>query len=442
MSLTSKQIFRSWLPLAASWLLMGMESPIISAVIARLPGAEINLAAYGGIVFPISLIIEAPIIMLLAASVALSRDMPSYRKIYKFMMLAGFTLTIIHILVAFTPLYYVVVRNIIGSPEEIIEPARIGLMLMTPWTWSIGYRRFQQGVMIRFHNARAVWMGTLIRLISLSSLLFIGYSIGSIQGVAVGAAAQGVAVFAEAVFNGFRVRPVLRKYLHNAPIQEPLTWRAFTAFYIPLVLTSFMTLIWQPIGSAAISRMPRAIESLAVWQVLSGLLFILRSPGTAYNEVVVALMDVRGAYRKLRNYAVSLATISTCVQLLVAVTPLAYLWFRYIAALNPSLMVMARTAFWIALPLPALTVLLSWYQGAILSSKKTRAIPESVAIFLGVVMLILFGGVTWGKVIGLYIGTSALVTGVGAQVLWLFTRSRAVMREAATHDETGEAAIA
>ncbi len=143
MPLTRKQILKSWLPLAASWLLMGMESPIISAVIARLPNAEINLAAYGGIVFPISLIIEAPIIMLLAASTALSRDLPSYRKIYKFMMLTGFILTLIHILVAFTPLYYVVVRNIIGSPEEIIEPARIGLMLMTPWTWSIGYRRFQ-----------------------------------------------------------------------------------------------------------------------------------------------------------------------------------------------------------------------------------------------------------------------------------------------------------
>ncbi len=104
--------------------------------------------------FPFRLIIEAPIIMLLAASTALSRDLPSYRKIYKFMMLTGFSLTLIHILVAFTPLYYLVVRGIIGSPEEIIEPARIGLMFMTPWTWSIGFRRFQQGVMIRLITLR------------------------------------------------------------------------------------------------------------------------------------------------------------------------------------------------------------------------------------------------------------------------------------------------
>ena len=50
---------------------MGAEGPAIAAVVARLPNPRINLAAYGGIVFPLALIIESPIIMLLAASVAL-----------------------------------------------------------------------------------------------------------------------------------------------------------------------------------------------------------------------------------------------------------------------------------------------------------------------------------------------------------------------------------
>ena len=97
-------IFRTWWPLAASWMLMSLELPAVSAIIARLPYPTINLAAYGGIVFPISLIIEAPIIMLLAASTALSKDYASYQKLRRFMMLAGGSLTLLHILVAFTPL--------------------------------------------------------------------------------------------------------------------------------------------------------------------------------------------------------------------------------------------------------------------------------------------------------------------------------------------------
>ena len=69
--LSMKRIFDIWWPLAASWMLMGAELPALSAVISRLENPKINLAAYGGIVFPISLVIEAPIIMLLAASTAL-----------------------------------------------------------------------------------------------------------------------------------------------------------------------------------------------------------------------------------------------------------------------------------------------------------------------------------------------------------------------------------
>ena len=65
--LNDRRIFKTWWPLAVSWLLMSVELPALSAVIARLPDPEIHLAAYGGVVFPIALIVESPIIMLLAA---------------------------------------------------------------------------------------------------------------------------------------------------------------------------------------------------------------------------------------------------------------------------------------------------------------------------------------------------------------------------------------
>jgi hypothetical protein len=53
-----RKIFATWWPLAASWILMSLELPALSAVIARLPNPDINLAAYGGVVFPLALIFE------------------------------------------------------------------------------------------------------------------------------------------------------------------------------------------------------------------------------------------------------------------------------------------------------------------------------------------------------------------------------------------------
>src|SRR5512140_2162223 len=151
-----RQVFRTWWPLAASWLLMAAELPAVSATVARLPDAEIHLAAFGGVVYQLALIIESPIIMLLPAATALCKDWASYRRIFNFMMITGALLTGLHILVAFTPLYSLVVVKMIGAPAEIIEPARLGLMIMLPWSWSIAFRRLNQGTLIRFGHSRAV----------------------------------------------------------------------------------------------------------------------------------------------------------------------------------------------------------------------------------------------------------------------------------------------
>lgn len=85
---------------------MALELPALSAIIARLADPKINLAAYGGIVFPLALIVEAPIIMLLAASTALSKDWESYRKIRKFMHTTAGILTALHVIIVSTPLYF------------------------------------------------------------------------------------------------------------------------------------------------------------------------------------------------------------------------------------------------------------------------------------------------------------------------------------------------
>jgi hypothetical protein len=45
--LSLRQVFQTWWPLAASWMLMSIEQPAAQAVITRLPHFEVNLAAWG-----------------------------------------------------------------------------------------------------------------------------------------------------------------------------------------------------------------------------------------------------------------------------------------------------------------------------------------------------------------------------------------------------------
>jgi hypothetical protein len=246
--LTHRTIFATWWPLALSWILMSLELPIVSAVMARLADPEIHLAAYGSVVFPLSMLIEAPIIMLLVASTALVRDRQSYVKVRGFMVRACVTLGAIHVLVATTPLFDLIVGGLIGAPEELHAPARIGLLIMIPWTPSIAYRRFHQGILIRFGRSRAVGAGTGVRLAAIVAVSGL-CALADLPGVVVGAAAVATGVLAEALVAGLWARPVIREALPREPEGEPVTTRpsSTSTFRSPSRRSS----TWSPCRSRA-----------------------------------------------------------------------------------------------------------------------------------------------------------------------------------------------
>jgi hypothetical protein len=407
---------------------MGFELPLVSAVMARLPDPVTSLAAYGGVVFPLSLMIEAPIIMMLSASTALARDRASYRLLRRFALWTAAGLTALHVLVAFTPLFDLVVAGLMHAPAEIQGAARRGLQIMTPWTLSIAYRRLQQGVMIRFGRSRAIGVGTAVRLGANATVLGVGSLVPSLPGIVVGTLAVATGVMSEALYAGLAARPVHRGALRQARAEGArLTLPAFLRFYLPLAATPVLMFFAMPLCSAAMGRMPRTVESLAAWPVLNGFVFTLRSMGFAFNEVVVALLDRPGAAPALRRFAARLATAVTALVVLAALTPLGTVWFERVSALPAPLVALATVGLWLSAPMPALSVFQSLFQGAAVHSRRTRAVTEAMAASLLVTAAGLAIGVGVGAT-GLHAAVIALVLGNAAQVLVLRARSGETLR--------------
>lgn len=435
--LTLRRVFVTWWPLAASWLLMGFEGPAISAVLARLVDPKIHLAAFGGVVFPIALVVEAPIVMLLGASTALCKDRAAYRRVRSFMLWAAGVLTVLHVLIVFTPLYGFVVETLIHAPAEVVGPARIGLAIMTPWTGAIAYRRFNQGILIRFGRSGAVGTGTVIRLLAGGAVLAAGYVVGSAPGIVVAGVAMNAGVFAEAAYAWRRVRPVVAGFLGpDRAGGAALSLRSFLAFYVPLSLTSVISLAASPLGSAAMSRMPNALESLAAWPVVNGVSFMFRSFGFAYNEVVLALVDEPRSMARLRRFALVVAAATTAGLLLLLIPAVGALWLRGVIGLSDSLAGIAQRSLWFAVPLPALSVLQSWLQGMIVHGGRTRGITEAVGLSLLIMAVVLGSGVAWGGVTGLYVGVAAFALGDIVRTAWLLRRSRPVRSRLWLRDST------
>jgi hypothetical protein len=419
-----RRILALWAPLAASWLLMGIEMPLFAAVVARLPDAEVHLAAFSAAVYPFALLIEAPIIMLLAASTAWVGDLATWRRLRNFVQAAGGVLTIVHLAVAFTPLFDLVVRDAIRAPDEVLEPARLGLRILTPWTWAIAYRRFQQGVLIRFEHARLLVVGTVVRLASNAALLVLGVAHGGISGIVVGTAGIAVGVVAEALFAGFCVqrycRPALRR---AAPPAEPFRWGAFFGFYLPLAATPFLTLLVQPLGAAAMNRMPEPITSLAAWSPVYGLVFLTRSAGFAFNEVVVTLVQRPGGLPALRRFAWGLGVSMMGLLALLAFTPLGGWWFGTVSGLSDDLVGVAAAALGLAVLMPGYAVLQSLYQGALVRARRTRAVTEAVALYLLIAASLLAAGVALAPARGIEVALCAFTLAGLAQTGWLWLRS-------------------
>jgi hypothetical protein len=248
--------------------------------------------------------------------------------------------------------------------------------------------------------------------------------------VAIGTAGVIAGVLAEVFFIHSRARPVVAAAFDpEQPPIDDLGLRRFLAFYVPLALTSLLSLVVQPIGSAALSRMPVPIQSLAGWPVVVGLIFVLRSGGTAYKEVVVAMLDRPDPLPALRRFTARLTGVTVALTILFVFTPVADLWLRVASGLPDDLAALARISLMIAALIPVGGVLQNWYVGILVHTRRTRAITESMIGFLVACTAVLVAGVYWQALPGLYVAFLAFAIGNLTQLAWVWKAARGWLRE-------------
>jgi hypothetical protein len=426
--LTLGSTLRQWWPLAAGWLLMTAELTVFTALVARMPGPEVQLAAWG-IVFALSTLVQSPSTALLPTSTAMARDRVTFRTLTRYAWIVIGVLTAVHALIVVTPLYGVIVSGVMGVPADAAAQARPALLMMLPWTFGTGMRRFLQGVMIRFGHARIVILGAAMRLGVGTAIMVLGAIGDWLPGAQLAAVAIIAAVLTEVAYTRYRFTAVMREKLPPARDQNrSLTFRRFFAFFAPLVLTTVLTMTVQTLVTVVLGRMPLPLESLAVWPVLLSLLVILQSPGMAFTEVVISLLERPGAVPLLRTVMWAAVAVLTVALVAVAATPLARGWFLHVSALSPELTELAVLGLWLGLAVPGLRLLTSWYQGAIIYGEQTRGILESVLVFLVTAALVLGAGVAWGGMVGVYVGMIGMTAALATQAAWLARRAGPVLR--------------
>lgn len=428
-SLSYGGIFRFWLPLASTWLMISVEGPLLAALIARLANPTLNLAAYG-VAFSFALIIEAPILMVMSASTALSKDSDSFRKMRNFTYLLNGLITGLMLAALSPPLFRFLTRSMIGLPEEVADLTHTALLLLLPWPGVIGYRRLHQGLLIRNGRTRLVAYGTVVRLTTMGATAFGLYFFSGAPGAYLGAAALSAGVTAEAVASRVMAGPTLARLNRMTGSPPPLEYGYIVRFYIPLALTSMLSLAVHPMITFFVGWSRQAIESLAVIPVVTSLVFIFRSPGLAFQEVAIALMGEEfEGYTRLRNFSFLLMGVVTGGLSLIALTPLQGVWFHGVSGLPAHLASLAGWATRILAPMPALAVLLCFQRAMLVNLRITRFITWSTAIEIGGIAATLVCGIRYAEWPGAVAAALALLVGRLGANLYLAVPLQAHLRQ-------------
>jgi hypothetical protein len=380
-----RTIFRYWVPMFGTWMMMAVEAPFVAAVMARMDDPKPNLAAFG-VAYAVATLVESPVIMILSASTALVRGAASFDRLRRFTWMLNAGLTAVMLALVLTPAWSLIGARLIGLPERVVELSGVGLTLMTLWPAAIGYRRFFQGLLVQAGRTRQVAYGTVARLLAMAGAATGLYLWSDWPGAWVGTAAIGLGVVVEAVACRLMALAAVREIRARSTEASPPTYAEIRAFYWPLALTSVIGLAVHPAVTAFVGHARFPLESLAVLPVVNSLTFIFRSVGLSYQEVAIALLsrdepgcDGPGRDDVLR-FARRLGLGATLAMALIAFTPLARIWFHDVSGLSDELTRFAITPARILALLPALSVLLSMQRAILVHGRLTAPITRATVV--------------------------------------------------------------
>jgi len=179
-----------------------------------------------------------------------------------------------------------------------------------------------------------------------------------------------------------------------------------------------LSLITLPVITFFMGHSRNPIESLAVLPVINGFVFLFRSGAFAYQEVAVALTGLQRQHEaEVRRVARLLGGTASAVLAVVALTPLADVWFESVSGLTPDMALFAAWPVRILMLLPALEYLLQSQRAFLILSHRTRSVTIGTgveAIGISVTLAVCVG---WLDLPGAVAASLAIMTGrIGANV--------------------------
>lgn len=410
--LTAREIGVLFLPLALTSTMMSVSVPVINAGLARHPAAEANLAIFS-LAFSLSIFLESPVFALQQAVVAWYGGRGPFRHLVVFSLGVGLAMMGLEAAVAFSPAGPFLFHRLLGAPDSLIPGCVDALRVSVLFPPMVSVRLAFQGVLVSRHNGAPIAWGTFLRLAFLGALIFLVCPRVPFPAPASSMAALAVAVFVETF--------LVARFAVRTPERQPVPSPAQAAgrrlsgrvrFLLPLAGTMALGTLTNPLINAVISRTPEPEVGLAVYAVVSSLLWFMASPTLRYSAVTIALGTTPDNLKRLASFLWRFVGGISILVLVVTLTPVARTVLEGWIGLSPELAARARLPLALLSAQPLIAGFIAYNQGLLTRSARTGwvgigSISRAVAIVsLGVVGLAL--GLRGGLLGGILLGAAFL----------------------------------
>jgi Na+-driven multidrug efflux pump len=407
-----------YLPLGFSGLMMTLDLPIVNAVLNRFPNPDTSVAALR-VAFSLALVYEASHICMIDLSTALSTDQRTFRLLQHFYIVVAGVLLVIASAIAFSPVYDLIVRNVMNIPPAVAEAARPAIWAFLLWPVPIGWRRLCQGALIRHGHPKPVGAGGIVRLAALAvALVFFGWlgtNVFRLEPTAIAVLAMLVSVTAESLaVQGWTTR-VLRTMPEDTPGKAAPTFRDLWHFFFPLSGTAIMSTLVQPVLTAGIASAAVAwaspngsVVAVASYAVAWSVAFLVFGPTLSMTQASIAWHGSDNPQVRERGPRVILGVgvALGLLMVLAALSGFARWLFTTVIQAPPETAAMAVDVTYWLIPMPILHAASFMLRGKLIALHEPRIVRRSQFIDL-VFLMLLVGSATTPFVASLLHGVPA-----------------------------------
>lgn len=390
-----------YLPLGFSGLMMTLDLPVVNAVLNRFPNPDTSVAALR-VAFSLALVYEASHISMIDVSTTLSADLRVFRMLRRFYLVMAAGLLALAAIIVFSPVYDLIVRDVMNIPPEVARAARPASIVFLLWPIPIGWRRLYQGALIKHGHPKPVGAGGLVRLGSLAvALLFFGWlgtSVIKIEPAAIAVLAMLVSVTAEAVAVHNWTARVLRTMPETTPGKPAPTYRELWRFVFPLSGTAIMSTLVQPVLTAGIASAAvvwaspnGSVVAVASYAIAWSMAFLVFGPTLSMTQASIAWnsspdpqVRERGP-RLIVGLGLGLAVLMT----LATFTPFAYWLFKTLLNAPEQTATMAAVVARFLIPMPLLHAASFMLRGKLIARHEPKVVRRAQFIDLVALLIIM-----------------------------------------------------